>query len=340
MYASEIDREEMADGWFTDSMPDLNQRNPFMAKYLIQNSIWWVETAGLGGIRQDTYPYPDKQFMSDWAGAIMREYPNFSIVGEEWSYNPLLVGYWQRGAKNKDGYESNLRSSMDFPMQRQIVQAMTEEESWDKGLVKLYEGLANDFHYPSPSDLLIFPDNHDMDRIHTQTGEDKVLTQMALACVLILPRIPQVYYGTEILMENSAKPGDHGLIRTDFPGGWEGDSVDAFSGEGLRDDQREMQDFSRALLQFRKSSKAIHSGKTTHFAPKDGIYVLFRSMNEETVVMIINKNQEPITLDLDRFKEMNLQGKTLINVINGEDVSWKDKLELNSKGVLILATKK
>jgi glycosidase len=163
---------------------------------------------------------------------------------------------------------------------------------------------------------------------------------MALASVLILPRIPQVYYGTEILMENSAKPGDHGLIRTDFPGGWEGDSVDAFSGEGLRDDQREMQDFSKALLQFRKSSKAIHSGKTTHFAPKDGIYVLFRSMNEETVVMIINKNQEPITLDLDRFNEMNLQGETLINVVTGGDVSWNDKLELNSRGVLILATKK
>jgi len=340
MYASEIDRTEMADGWFTDSMPDLNQRNPFMAKYLIQNSIWWVESAGLGGIRQDTYPYPDKQFMSDWAGAIMREYPNFSIVGEEWSYNPLLVGYWQRGAQNKDGYESNLRSSMDFPMQRQIVQAVTEEESWDKGLVKLYEGLANDFHYPSPSDLLIFPDNHDMDRIHTQTGEDMALTQMALASVLMLPRIPQVYYGTEILMENSAKPGDHGLIRTDFPGGWEGDSVNAFLGEGLRDDQKEMQEFSRALLQFRKKSKAIHSGKTTHFAPKDGIYVLFRSLNEETVVLILNKNEEPMTLDLDRFKEMKLQGKTLTNVITGGDIPWSDKLELNSKGALILATKK
>ncbi len=339
IYASEIDRKEMADGWFTDSMPDLNQRNPFMAKYLIQNSIWWVETAELGGIRQDTYPYPDKHFMSDWAGAIMREYPNFSIVGEEWSYNPLLVGYWQRGAQNKDGYESNLRSSMDFPMQRQIVQAMIEEESWDKGLVKLYEGLANDFHYPSPSDLLIFPDNHDMDRIHTQTGEDIVLTQMALACVLTLPRIPQIYYGTEILMQNSAKPGDHGLIRTDFPGGWEGDSTDAFSGQGLRDDQREMQEFSRALLQFRKSSKAIHSGKTTHFAPNEGIYVLFRSINEETVALIINKNQEPVSLNLQRFEEMNLNGKTLINVINREEVLWKEKLELKSKGVLILATK-
>ncbi len=228
---------------------------------------------------------------------------------------------------------------MDFPMQRQIVQAMTEDESWDTGLVKLYEGLANDFHYPSPSDLLIFPDNHDMDRIHTQMGEDMVLTQMALACVLTLPRIPQVYYGTEILMQNSAKPGDHGLLRTDFPGGWEGDPTDAFSGLGLGDDQREMQEFSRALLQFRKSSKAIHSGKTTHFAPNEGIYVLFRSMNDETVALIINKNQEPVSLDLQRFEEMNLKGKTLFNVINGEEVLWNEKLELKSKGVLILATK-
>jgi glycosidase len=229
---------------------------------------------------------------------------------------------------------------MDFPMQRQIVQAMTEEESWDKGLVKLYEGLANDFHYPSPSDLLIFPDNHDMDRIHTQMGEDMTLTQMALATILILPRIPQVYYGTEILMQNSAKPGDHGLIRTDFPGGWEDDPIDAFSGEGLRDDQKQMQEFSRALLQFRKSSNAIHSGKTTHFAPKDGIYVLFRSLNQKTVVLILNKNEKPITLDLDRFEEMNLQGKTLTHVITGAEVPWNEKLELKSKGVLILSTER
>ena len=340
LYASEIDRKEMADGWFTDSMPDLNQRNPFMAKYLTQNSIWWIETAELGGIRQDTYPYPDKEFMSDWAGAIMKEYPNFSIVGEEWSYNPLLVGYWQTGANNKDGYESNLRSSMDFPMQRQIVQALTEEESWDKGLVKLYEGLANDFHYPSPMDIMIFPDNHDMDRIHTQMGEDKILTQMDLACILVLPRIPQVYYGTEILMQNSAKPGDHGLIRTDFPGGWEGDPVNAFTGEGLTEDQKEMQAFMKALLQFRKESQAIHSGKTTHFAPKDGVYVLFRSLEEETVVLILNKNGSPISLDLERFREMNLEGKNLTNVISGESVAWKKELELRSRGALILSTKK
>jgi glycosidase len=339
LYASEIDQKEMADGWFTDSMPDLNQRNPFMAKYLVQNSIWWIETAQLEGIRQDTYPYPDKQFMSDWAGAIMREYPNFSIVGEEWSYNPLLVAYWQTGANNKDGYESNLRSSMDFPMQRLIVQAVTEDESWDKGLVKVYEGLANDFHYASPKDIMIFPDNHDMDRIHTQTGEDPVLTQMALSCVLLLPRIPQVYYGTEILMQNSDKPGDHGLIRTDFPGGWDGDEVNAFTGEGLDPEQAEMQEFTRSLLRYRKDSKAIHRGRTVHFAPEDGVYVLFRTLDDETVVLILNKNEEKIRLDLGRFAEMNLEGTEMTDVVTKKTILWKDQLELTSKGAMILSNK-
>ena len=337
-YASDLDKKRMNDGWFVNSMPDLNQRNPFMAKYLVQNSIWWIETAKLGGIRQDTYPYPDKQFMSDWAGAIMREYPNFSIVGEEWSYNPLVVGYWQTGARNKDGYESNLRSPMDFPMQRLIVEALNEKEAWNTGLVKIYEGLANDFHYASPEDLMVFPDNHDMDRIHTQLNEDPLLTRMAVTYLLSLPRIPQIYYGTEILMQNSAKPGDHGLIRTDFPGGWEGDKVNAFTGEGLSTDQKEMQDYLRKLLNYRKSSKAIHHGKTKHFAPEQGVYVIFRYEGDETVAVFLNKNDEPMELDLERYNEMGLEGKEVENVWTGEKLIWKDRLQLN-RGVLVLTTK-
>ena len=166
-YASQVDKNRLSEGWFVSGMPDLNQRNPFMANYITQNSIWWIETLGLGGIRQDTYPYPDKEFMSNWAGAIMKEYPNFNIVGEEWSYNPLLIAYWQDGKVNKDGYDSNLRSTMDFAMQSLVVQALNEEESWDKGLVKIYEGLANDFAYDNPKDIMVFPDNHDMSRIFT-----------------------------------------------------------------------------------------------------------------------------------------------------------------------------
>ncbi len=183
-YASEKDKKSMSDGWFVPSMPDLNQRNPFLATYLIQNSIWWIETLDLGGIRQDTYPYPDKYFMAEWAGAIMNEYPNFSIVGEEWSYNPLLVGYWQRGAQNKDGYDSNMTSSMDFPMQKMIVEGLKESEAWDKGFVKLYEGLANDFYYSNPKDIMIFLDNHDMDRVFTQLNHNVTQNKMALAYML------------------------------------------------------------------------------------------------------------------------------------------------------------
>jgi glycosidase len=338
-YASESDRKGNNEGWFVASMPDLNQRNPFMAKYIIQNSIWWIETLGLGGIRQDTYPYPDKEFMSNWAGAIMNEYPNFSIVGEEWSYNPLLVGYWQKGAKNKDGYESNLKSSMDFPMQKAIIDGINEIESWDKGLVRLYEGLANDFHYATPKDIMAFLDNHDKSRIYTEVKEDATKAKMALSYLFVLPRIPQMYYGTEILMDDTANPGDHGLIRTDFPGGWKDDKINAFTGQGLTAQQKEMQSFITKLLNYRKNSKAIHEGKTTHFTPFMGTYFLFRSLEDETIVHIINKNDEPITIDLKRYTEVGLDGKKLENIISGEEMIWNDAIELKEKGSIILTTK-
>tara|TARA_R110000751_G_scaffold14621_2_gene47182 strand:- start:67093 stop:69012 length:1920 start_codon:yes stop_codon:yes gene_type:complete len=339
LYASKRDKKEMAEGWFVPTMPDLNQRNPFMANYIIQNSIWWIETLQLSGIRQDTYPYPDKNFMSNWAGAIMNEYPNFSIVGEEWSTNPLLIAYWQEGHDNKDGYDSNLRSTMDFAMQKNTVDALNEAEKWDTGLVKIYEGLANDFAYASPKDIMVFPDNHDMSRIFTQLKGDVPNTKMALSYLLTLPRIPQLYYGTEILMNDFEKPGDHGLIRTDFPGGWQDDTVNAFSGEGLTDAQKDMQLFLKKVLNYRKSSDAIHNGKTIHFAPFMGTYFLFRVIEGETVVLIINKNEKPITIDLNRYSEIGIDGKPLNNIITGEVFGWNNEITLNERGVLLLTTK-
>lgn len=339
IYASQIDKKGMTNGWFVSTMPDLNQRNPFMAKYLIQNSIWWIETAGLGGIRQDTYPYSDKAFMSDWAGAIMNEYPNFSIVGEEWSYNPLLIGYWQDGANNKDGYDSNLRSPMDFAMQRLIVEALNEDEKWDTGLVKMYEGLANDFHYVNPKDLMIFPDNHDMSRIFTQLKGNLDNTKAALSYMLVLPRIPQIYYGTEILMNDFDKPGDHGLVRTDFPGGWDSDNTNAFKGEGLSEDQKDMQSYLKTVLNYRKTSQAIHEGKTIHFAPENGIYTLFRTFEDETVIYILNKNETPIRIDLTRFDEVGLNSKKVKNIISGKELIWGNTLKLEQKGSLLFSTK-
>ncbi len=338
-YASKKDNQGMTNGWFVSGMPDLNQRNPFMANYIIQNSIWWIETLELGGIRQDTYPYPDKAFMSNWAGAIMTEYPNFSIVGEEWSYNPLLIAYWQEGHKNDDGYDSNLKSSMDFAMQKNIVDALNEEESWDKGLVKMYEGLANDFAFTKPKDIMVFPDNHDMSRIFTQLKGDATNTKMALSYLLMMPRVPQLYYGTEILMDDFANPGDHGLIRTDFPGGWQGDTTNAFTGEGLSAEQKDMQSFLKRVLNYRKTSEAIHDGETKHFSPLMGTYFLYRTKGDETVVHIINKNDEPIDIDLKYHEEIGLKGKTLKNVITGETMVWGDSITLNKKGSTILTTK-
>ncbi len=339
LYASKSDQEKMTGGWFVPDMPDLNQRNPFMAKYLIQNSIWWIETLDLGGIRQDTYPYSDKDFMAQWAGAIINEYPDFSIVGEEWSYNPLLVGYWQEGAKNKDGYRSNLTSTMDFPLLKAIIDGVNEEESWDKGLIKLYEGLANDFSYAHPEKILAFLDNHDKSRIFTEFKEDLTKTQMGLSYLLILPRIPQIYYGTEILMNDTKKKGDHGLIRSDFPGGWKNDLVNAFTDKKLSADQKEMQQFLKKILNYRKNSKAITQGKTVHFAPENGIYVIFRIYKDENVVLILNKNEKPVTLDLNRFEETGLKNKKLRNILNGNELIWKDHLNLNSKGTYLFTTK-
>ncbi len=338
LYASEVDKNGMTDGWFVSTMPDLNQRNPFMATYLIQNSIWWIEAANLGGIRQDTYPYPDKEFMTNWAGAIMNEYPNFNIVGEEWSYNPLLIAYWQDGHKNIDGYNSNLRSSMDFAMQKNIVDALNEKENWNTGLVKIYEGLANDFAYHNPKDILIFPDNHDMSRIFTQLKGDVAKAKMALGYLLAMPRTAQIYYGTEILMDDFEKPGDHGLIRTDFPGGWDGDAVNAFTGDGLTADQKGMQRYLKTILNYRKSSKAIHDGKTIHFAPKDGIYIMFRMHDDEIVAVILNKS-DATSIGTEVIKEMGLEGKQMKNIVSGASFIWGDKLSINPNGITLLTTK-
>ncbi|GAA0872336.1 glycoside hydrolase family 13 protein [Gangjinia marincola] len=339
LYASKVDAKGMNEGWFVETMPDLNQRNPFLAKYIIQNSIWWIETLELGGIRQDTYPYPDKKFMANWAGAIMTEYPNFSIVGEEWSYNPLLISYWQKNSPVGGDYQSNLPSTMDFAMQSNIIKGIKEPESWNEGLVHLYEGLANDFAYAYPQKIMAFLDNHDKSRVFTEFDGDVANTKMALSYLLVLPRIPQIYYGTEIMMDDFDKPGDHGLIRTDFPGGWQGDTVSAFTGNGLSPEQKDMQAYLRKILNYRKSSKALQEGKTIHFAPVEGVYVLVRSNGEEKVIHIINKNETAYDLNLNRFEELMLSGKQLKNIITGDVTTWGDTMKLNKKGSTVLTTK-
>ncbi|MDP2114800.1 MAG: alpha-amylase family glycosyl hydrolase, partial [Bacteroidota bacterium] len=302
-YASEADKRLMADGWFVPSMPDLNQRNPFVSNYLIQNSIWWTEYLGLDGIRMDTYPYPDKFAMAEWTRRMLEEYPDFYMVGEEWAMNPAIVAYWQKGKINQDGYVSYLPGLMDFPLNNAVIQSLKNPESWGGGLVTLFEALANDFQYADPEKLVIFPDNHDMSRIYTQLGENYDLLKMSIAYYATTRGIPQIFYGTEILMSN---PGteEHGVIRSDFPGGWAGDQVNAFTGAGLTTQQKQAQDFFSKILNWRKSSEVIHSGKLKHFAPEDGVYVYFRYNQSGKVMVVLNKNTSEKSLNTSRFSEV------------------------------------
>ncbi|MBW8331194.1 MAG: glycoside hydrolase family 13 protein [Prolixibacteraceae bacterium] len=337
-YASESDKRLMADGWFVPSMPDLNQRNPFVSNYLIQNSIWWTEYLGLDGIRMDTYPYPDKFAMADWTKRIMDEYPDFYIVGEEWTTNPAVVSYWQKGKINQDGYVSYLPGLMDFPLNNAVIQSLKNAESWGGGLVTLYEVLANDFLYANPNDLVIFPDNHDMSRFYTQLGENFDLLKMGIAYYSTTRGIPQIFYGTEILMSN---PGteEHGVIRSDFPGGWAGDQVNAFTGTGLTTQQKQAQDFFSKILNWRKTSEVIHSGKLKHFAPENGVYVYFRYNQNQKVMVVMNKNSQEKTIETNRFSEIMANCTSGKEVISGTTISDLKNLKIQAMSAMIIELK-
>ncbi|WP_276495736.1 glycoside hydrolase family 13 protein [Pontibacter litorisediminis] len=336
-YASAYDRNLHTDGWFVESMPDLNQKNKLLATYLIQNSLWWIEYADLGGIRMDTYSYPDPGFMSNWTRRVMEEYPNFNIVGEEWSLNPAIVAYWQRGKHNPNGYVSYLPSLMDFPVQAALATALRDEErGWDTGWLHLYQVLATDFLYADPQNLVVFPDNHDMDRIYTQMNQDADLTKLALTFLLTTRGIPQLYYGTEILMHNEAK-GDHGIIRTDFPGGWPADKTNAFTGEGLTEQQVQMQQFMKKLLRWRQGAEVVHKGKLIHYAPYKGVYVYFREVPGKKVMVILNKNEEPYELELEKFAPQLKGVATGVDVLSGKTyILSQPKVALPSKAPLVL----
>ncbi|MBW8324987.1 MAG: glycoside hydrolase family 13 protein [Prolixibacteraceae bacterium] len=337
-HASEADKKMMADGWFVPSMPDMNQRNPFLLNYLIQNSIWWTEYVGLDGIRMDTYPYPDKFAMAEWTRRMLQEYPDFYMVGEEWAMNPAIVSYWQKGKVNADGYVSELPGLMDFPLNNAVVKSLKEPESWGGGLVALYEALSNDFLYPNPDALVIFPDNHDMSRFYTQLGENVDLLKMGIAYYATTRGIPQIFYGTEILMSN---PGteEHGVIRSDFPGGWNGDQVNAFTGTGLSAKQKDAQDYFRKVLNWRKTNSVVHSGELKHFAPENGIYVYFRYNSSGKVMVVLNKNTLEKSLDTSRFSEVMEACTSGKEIISGKTIADLKNLQVPALSAIIIELK-
>ncbi|WP_330146984.1 glycoside hydrolase family 13 protein [Shewanella oncorhynchi] len=370
-YAAAQDHIDFVDGWFTDTMPDLNQSNPKLVTYLIQNSIWWVEYAGLSGIREDTYSYADKGFLAKWSKAVMAEYPNFNIVGEEWTANPITVSYWQKGKINADGYISDLPSLMDFPLYEKLIASLNEPESWDTGFIKLYEMLANDVVYADPSKLVLFEGNHDTNRIFSLVKENIDLYKMALTYVLTAKRIPQLFYGTEVLMTSPTEGRHDGVVRSDFPGGFANSATNAFTGKGLSEPQRQAQQFIRTLLNYRKQSPALQSGDLLHFVPQDGIYVQFRCLLNDPlsaeqkaealksliqnnsltqhnactqpsagkVMVIYNKNDKIVTLDINRFASVLDDSGDATDIISGKTVSLNQAITLPHAGVTILELK-
>lgn len=335
-YASEIDKKNHSDGWFVPSMPDLNQRNEFMANYLIQNTLWWIEYANLAGLRIDTYPYSDKTFLTNWSKRMMDEYPNLNMVGEEWSLTPVITSFWQRGKQNANGYVSYLPSVFDFPLQNAVVQALNEDDRiYNNGFTKIYHTLAQDNLYPHPENLVIFPDNHDMSRFYTQIHEDFDLFKMGMIFYATMRGIPQIYYGTEILMTNPNSDA-HGEIRADMPGGWKGDKQNAFTGENLTPKQAEAQAFVRKLFTWRKNTPSLHTGKLLHFAPENGVYAYARIGENDRYLVIFNKNPTPVQLDFSHYAEVLTDTKQATDVLENKVVKLDEKAIIAPKTAVIL----
>jgi glycosidase len=328
-HAAPEERELFLDGWFVKTMPDLNQRNPLVARYLIQNTLWWIEYAGLSGIREDTYSYADTQFVARWCDAVTQEYPNFNIVGEEMNPNPYMVAYWQKGVVNRDGYRSGLPSLMDFPVVDLMPSVLNDEETRSSGLIKLYEMIAADFLYADPMRLMVFPDNHDRARLYSRLQGNLDLLETSMLFTATTRGIPQYFYGTEVLIGGPAERVD-GLLRADMPGGWAGDAASAFTGAGLTPRQLEAQAYLRRLLNWRKTSSAVTSGRLLHYIPANGYYVYFRYDDRQTVMVVLNKSRTDSALDLSRFRPMLRGARGGRNVLTGEPVDLTAPLAMKA----------
>ena len=333
-YASKIDLHETVDGWFVPTMPDLNQRNPHVIKYLIQNSIWWIETVGIDGIRMDTYPYADRDAMAQWMKIIGEEYPNFNTVGETWVTEPAYTAAWQKDSKLSEK-NSYLPTVMDFAFYDRINQAKNEEtDAWWNGFNRIYNNFVYDYLYPNPSNVMAFLENHDTDRFLGE-GKDTVALKQALALLLTVNRTPQLYYGTEVLM-NGTKHITDGNVRKDFPGGFPGDTKNCFTREGRTQAENAMFDWLSRLLHWRQGNDVIIKGKQTQFIPFNGIYVIARQYQGKTVLPILNGNRKQADMQLDRYAEVIGNTTAAKDVITGRTVKLDKKLSLKSRQTLIL----
>ena len=332
-YLTKSQKDLFTNGWFVETMPDLNQDNEFLSTYLIQVSIWWIEFADLSGYRIDTYPYVNKNFLSQWSKRISEEYPNFNYVGEEWTSNVTMVSYWQKGSKTYDDYDSFIPSMMDFPLQSALNKAIQSEERWDSGIGNIYRVLSNDFQYGDPYNLVVFAGNHDMKRIYSELNENMNLYKMAMTFISTVRGIPQIYYGTEIAMTSTE---DHGQLRKDFPGGWANDRVNAFVDTGLKSNQLEAKRFLKKLLNWRKNNAAIINGKMIHYPVRDGVYIYFREYKNDLVMVAMNNNERKMRIDPQRFYEVIKDRKSGKDIFNDKIYKLSKKVTIPAKTVTVL----
>lgn len=338
---SKRDAKYCMDGWFVPSMPDLNQSNPLVLNYLIQNAIWWVEFADLDGFRVDTYSYCEKDGIAKWTKAVMDEYPYFNIVGEVWMHDQAQISYWQKDSpiSKIQSYNSYLPSVMDFTLHDVFGTVFNEDNpSWNDGMIKFYENFVNDFLYSDPNNLLIFLENHDTGRFNEIYKNDFTKYQLGMTIIATMRGIPQIYYGSEIGMAGDKGKGD-AAIRQDFPGGWKADTNNAFSNSGRTTTQKQYFDFSKKLLNWRKSKDVIHTGKLTHYIPENNVYVYFRHNDSESVMVIVNNSKDVKKLNLSRFEENLKKYNSGKDVLSNQNYDLKKELSIEGKSSLIVELK-
>lgn len=336
-YCSDLDKTNMQGGWFDTSMPDMNLDNPFVLQYFKQWAVWWIEYADLDGLRVDTYPYNEKYPMSEWCKSVRNEYPNLNIVGEVWTCNVPQLAYWQTGNPNRDGFDSNLPCIMDFPLQAAICQGMPRDTvHWDEGMVKIYDAVANDLYYTDMSNMMIFPGNHDTDRIADVLNHSVPRQKMVMAMMATLRGIPQIFYADELMGVSRDRSQGHGGLRIDFPLNWREDPVAV-----------EVHDYTRALFNWRKGASAVHNGKTIHFLRRDNTYAYFRYNDEELVFVFLNNSRRNETIPWADYSEFTCEGAARrgadspalvcgTDVVSGESVDFSAPVRVAPRSALVV----
>ncbi len=332
-YGSQQDQKRMSDGWFTPEMPDLNQSNPYVANFLIQHALWSVEMFGVDGWRIDTYIYNDLAFMNRCNKALTDEYPKMTMFGETWVTGTAAQAYFTDNTLQIP-FKSNLQGATDFQtLFTGILPALKEKFGWNEGVNKLYSTLSNDFLYTNPYRNCIFLDNHDLNRIASELGGDVAKLKMAIGWLLTCRGIPQMYYGTEVMMKGEKNPND-GYVRLDFPGGWSGDAKNAFTLQGLSDSEKELLKYTQKLGKYRQQTTALHNGKLMQYLPEDGLYVYFRYDKQKTVMCIMNTGDETKELDLAKYAERTKGFTTSVDVFTGKEIG--NQFKISGKQMLIL----